>query len=52
MENVVIMSNRATDLRRKISVLKSKYPKLRNTAVWEQHERLVAELQMIESDGV
>ena len=46
------MSNRAIDLRRQISVIKSKYPKLRNTTVWERHDRLVAELKMIESDGV
>ena len=46
------MSDKAIELRRKISVLKSKYPKLRNTEIWEQHERLVAELKKVESDGV
>jgi hypothetical protein len=51
LEDVVIMSN-IIDLRRKISVIKSKYPKLRNTAVWERHDRMVAELKKLESGGV
>ena len=46
------MSNRATTLRRKISVIKSRYPKLRNSQVWERHDRMVAELKKLESDGV
>ena len=45
------MSNRVTTLRRKISVIKSRYPKLRNTQVWERHDRMVAELKKLESDG-
>ena len=52
LEDVVIMSNRATTLRRKISVIKSRYPKLRNSQVWERHDRMVAELKKLESDGV
>lgn len=46
------MSNQANNLRRKISIIKSKYPKLRNTEVWELHDRMVAELKKLESDGV
>ncbi len=46
------MSNQANNLRRKISVIKSRYPKLRNTQVWERHDRMVAELKKLESDGV
>ena len=46
------MSNQANNLRRKISVIKSRYPKLRNSQVWERHDRMVAELKKLESDGV
>ena len=46
------VSAKAAKLRRRISVLKSKYPKLRNTQVWERHDRMVAELKKLESDGV
>ena len=46
------VSAKAAKLRRQISVLKSKYPKLRNPQVWERHDRMVAELKKLESDGV
>jgi len=46
------VSAKAAKLRRQISVIKSKYPKLRNTQVWERHDRMVAELKKLESDGV
>jgi len=48
----VRVSAKATKLRRQISVIKSRYPKLRNTQVWERHDRMVAELKKLESDGV
>lgn len=46
------VSAKAAKLRRQISVIKSKYPKLRNPQVWERHDRMVAELKKLESDGV
>ena len=52
VEDVVRVSAKATKLRRRISVLKSRYPKLRNPQVWERHDRMVAELKKLESDGV
>jgi len=59
MEDVVISMNvdywrgvKAKTLRRKISVMRSKYPNLRNPKVAQRFEKLVADLEMIENGGV
>lgn len=43
---------KAKTLRRKISVMKSKYPNLRNPEVAQRYEKLVADLKKIENGGV
>lgn len=59
LENVVRSMNldywrgvKAKTLRRKISVMKSKYPNLRNPEVAQRYEKLVADLKKIENGGV
>tara|TARA_B100000683_G_C12430772_1_gene531641 strand:- start:79 stop:327 length:249 start_codon:yes stop_codon:yes gene_type:complete len=53
LEDVVILDRRIKNLKRKISVIKSKYPHLRNPDVRERYERLVAELKdLTDSNGV
>ena len=43
---------KAKTLRRKISVMKSKYPNLRNPEIAQRYEKLVADLKKIENGGV
>jgi hypothetical protein len=53
LEDVVIVDRKVRNLKRKISVIKSKYPHLRNPEVAERYERLVAELKdLTDSNGV
>ena len=53
LEDVVVVDRKIRNLKRKISVIKSKYPHLRNPEVAERYERLVAELKdLTDSNGV